>query len=351
MKTKRLIPVLLVLAAAGGIVYYRMLGRQRSVVLTGIVTTHDVMVSSEIQGRLAQLRVKEGDTVRRGELLAVIEPEELRADEKFYAHTEQSAAAQVAEAQAALRYQELQTREQIREAEATLASLQAQQAQAAADLERARLDFERAESLFKQGIDSQQAYDQARTTCDGQKAHFDALGKQVEAQRAAVALAHSNAEQVAMRQSQLRAGRFQWAAAQAQKEKSKVRLDYSQIIAPLDGVVAVCSARLGEVVNPAQPIVDLIDPDDLWVRADVEETYIDSIRLGDRFPVRLPSGAERTGTVFYRGVDANYATQRDVSRTKRDIKTFEVRLRVENSDRRLYPGMTAFVTVPLQPPQ
>jgi HlyD family secretion protein len=63
--------------------------------------------------------------------------------------------------------------------------------------------------------------------------------------------------------------------------------------------------------------------------------------------VQLPSGTERVGTVFYRGVDADYATQRDVSRTKRDIKTFEIRLRVDNSDRVLAPGMTAFVTLPL----
>jgi len=111
--------------------------------------------------------------------------------------------------------------------------------------------------------------------------------------------------------------------------------------------VALRAARQGEVVNPGQPIVSIINPDDLWVRADVEETYIDRVRLGDQMLVRLPSGVERTGTVFFRGVDASYATQRDVSRTKRDIKTFEIRLRVDNSDRRLWPGLTAFVTVPL----
>ena len=64
--------------------------------------------------------------------------------------------------------------------------------------------------------------------------------------------------------------------------------------------------------------------------------------------VRLPSGDERQGKVIFRGVDAGYATQRDVSRTKRDIRTFEVRLRVDNSDRRLAVGMTAYVLLPLQ---
>ena len=102
------------------------------------------------------------------------------------------------------------------------------------------------------------------------------------------------------------------------------------------------------MVNPAQAIVTLINPDDLWVRADVEETYIDRIHLGDKLPVKLPSGATREGTVFYRSVDADYATQRDVSRTKRDIKTFEVRVRVDNSDRRLAVGMTAYVLLPVR---
>ena len=69
--------------------------------------------------------------------------------------------------------------------------------------------------------------------------------------------------------------------------------------------------------------------------------------LGQKLTVRLPSGVELPGTVFYRGVDAGFATQRDVSRTKRDIKTFEVRLRVDNRDRRLAVGMTAYVLLPV----
>ena len=64
-------------------------------------------------------------------------------------------------------------------------------------------------------------------------------------------------------------------------------------------------------------------------------------------PMRFPSGTEAQGEVFYRGVDAAFATQRDVSRTKRDIKTFEIRLRCDNKDRRLAVGMTAYVLLPV----
>jgi HlyD family secretion protein len=81
---------------------------------------------------------------------------------------------------------------------------------------------------------------------------------------------------------------------------------------------------------------------------DVEESYIDRVRIGDKMTVRLPSDVERDGTVIFRGLDASFATQRDVSRTKRDIKTFEVRLKMDNSDRRLAVGMTAYVLLPLK---
>lgn len=338
--------VLVVLASS--LVYWVTGGHSRALVLTGIVTTDDVIVSSEIPGRLGELRVKEGDTVSRGQVVALLEPQELQADQAFYAHSEESSAAQVKEAEAALKYQELQTRDQIRQAEAALAATEAQQAEATAELERTRLDFERTNGLFKQGIVSAQVNDNARMLYEAQQARVVSLRKQVDAQRAALALARATAEQIAMRRSQLVANRHQWAAAQAQKDRAQVRLGYTEIRTPIAGLVASRAARPGEVVNASQPIVTLINPDDLWVRVDVEETYIDRVRLGDRMMVRFPSGLERMGTVFYRGVDADFATQRDVSRTKRDIKTFEIRLRVDNIDRRLHPGLTAFVTVPLK---
>jgi HlyD family secretion protein len=338
------LPGLLVLAA----VAYLLLRQRPSVlVLTGIVTTQDVVVSPQVEGRLEQLQVKEGDTVKRGQLLAVIAPEELRADRAYYASSAQGFTAQVREGEAALRYQERQTTDQIRQAEATLAAARAQEAGAAAALENARLSLERASGLYHEGISSVQDFDQARTSYDAAKAHREALGKEVDAAAAAAALARANADQVSVRRSQLQADQHQRAAADAQRAKADVRLGYAELRAPIDGVVDVRAARAGEVLTAGQPALTLVDPDDLWVRADVEETYIDRVRLGETLTVRLPSGEERTGVVFFRGVDAGFATQRDVSRTKRDIRTFEIRLRVDNRDRRLAVGMTAYVLFPL----
>jgi multidrug resistance efflux pump len=346
MKRNRLILIAALVAVAAGVTY-ALTRRPGEIILTGIVTTDQVVVGPETQGRLQQLLVKEGDSVTNSQLLAIIQPQEQKADLAFYASGVGQSTAQVAQAQSDLKYQEAQTSNQIRQAEATLASTEAQKKQAQADLENARLNYERLKDLYERNVESKQSYDQARTANDGAQAHVDSLEKQVQAAQAALAIAQSNIEQVAARRATLDMMLHQKDAASAQKEKANVRLDYTRVRAPLDGIVDTRAALQGEVVNAGQAIVTLINQDNLWVRADVEETYIDQIRLGDKFKVKLPSGKETEGTVFFRGVDADFATQRDVSRTKRDIKTFEIRLRCDNRDRSLAVGMTAYVRLPL----
>ena len=283
---KRRLPLaILILAVVAGIIYYLLAPPLHKLVLTGIVTTDEVIVSSQIQGQLQQLLVREGDTVTNGELLAVVQPQEQQANLAFFSSSQTQAVSQLD--------------------------------QSKADLENARLNFERIKGLYSNNVESVETYDRARTTYEAAEASVEAFNSQIQ-------------------------------AARAQEQKAQVQLGYTQIHSPFNGIVDTRAALQGEVVNPGQAIVTLINQDDLWVRADVEESYIDRIRLGEKLEVTLPSGAVREGTVFYRGVDADYATQRDVSRTKRDIKTFEIRLRCDNSDRALAVGMTAYVTLPLK---
>jgi HlyD family secretion protein len=347
MNNRRLLWLLVLMIPLGGALYY-FFGRPSSAItLTGLVSTDDVRVSAMAQGRIEELKVDPGDTVKKGDLLARIQPQESEADVEFYRKSEKASAAAVHEAKAQLAFLEKQTQEQIRQAQANLATARAQARQADADLENARLSYQRAQNLHKQNANSQQDLDQARTSYQSARAHADSVHKQVPAAEAAVALAQANAEQIDARKAALQASSEQAAAAGAQTEAAKIRLGYTEVRAPIDGIVDVRAALAGEVVMPGQTIVTLVDPDDLWVRADVEESYIDKIHLGEKMQVRLPSGATRECTVFYRGVDADYATQRDVSRSKRDIKTFQIRLRCDNSDRSLALGMTAYVNVPL----
>ena len=106
------------------------------------------------------------------------------------------------------------------------------------------------------------------------------------------------------------------------------------------------AARQGEVVNPGTPIVTIIDFSDTWVRASAPETDARFIAVGDKLKVRLPAGQPIDGTVIFKAVENDYATQRDVSRRKRDIKTIGLKLKVDNPDGALVPGMTAEVRLP-----
>jgi len=343
-KRQILIAAALVVVAIGA---YAIFAPPKPLVLTGIVTTNDVVISPQVGGQVQKLLVNEGDSVSPGQLLAVISPSELAADQAYYAHSAEVMATEVRGNEAAVRYEAQQMSQQVRQAEATVASAEAERAQAAADLANAQTNYDRLVPLLKSGAISQQTADQQRTDFLVAKAKSEAADRQVEAQRAALELARGQEEQVAMKRSALAASEQQRAAATAQSTKASVRLGYTEIRAPLAGIVDVRAVRAGEVVAAGTPILTLINPDDLWVRADVEESYIGRIKLGDHLQVRLPSGEMRSATVFFRGVDAGFATQRDVSRSKRDIKTFEIRLRIDNKDRRLATGMTAYVLLPV----
>jgi multidrug resistance efflux pump len=346
---RKLLSAIVLFAALGAGAYYYLNAPPPTLVLTGVITTHDVAVSSQVTGQITRLLVAEGDTVTKGQVIAEIAPEELKADEAYYAHSVDGLESSVAESEATLRYQQQAMTDQVRQSEARIATIVAQQAEAAADLAHARSSFERQQELSRQSLATAQQLDDARAAFDLSTARVDTLTKQIDVERAALALVRASSDQVAARRNQVNVARHQLAAAGAQRAKAEVRTGYTQIRAPLDGKVDVLVHREGEIVTAAQPIVTLIDPSNLWVRADVEETYIDRVKEGDVLTVRLPSGEERKGTVFYRRADAAYATQRDVSRTKRDIKTFETRLRVDDPEHRLAVGMSTYVLLPVEP--
>jgi hypothetical protein len=83
-----------------------------------------------------------------------------------------------------------------------------------------------------------------------------------------------------------------------------------------------------------------------WVYVPLPETESDAVQLGDSLRVVMPSGATITGKVINKSAQADFATQRDVSSRKRDIKTIQLKLLIDNPDERYVPGMTAEVYIP-----
>lgn len=223
--------------------------------------------------------------------------------------------------------------------------MRAQLLQAEATLQRTESDSRRTIELAKSGVASDQEKVQAEANLKAAEANLLSLREQVSAAQADLNSAIARTHQASAAQSTVASTRAQLANAEAQLKEAEVRLGYTKIYAPVSGTVSVRAAREGEVLNPGQPIVTIVDLSDTWARAAIPETYADHIGLGDTLRVQLPGGTVTKGKVFFKSAEADFATQRDVGRRKRDIKTIVLKVRLDNPKGAYVPGMTAEVLV------
>jgi len=327
-------------------VYYLFsTNRSRDLVLIGTVDSNQVIVSPQIQGRIQKLLVDEGTQVKAGDLIAVLDPSELEAEERAAAATIGSMRFKVSETQYTQQSTQGSTSSDVANAQARLQSARAQLLQAEATLQRVESDSRRTIELAKEGIASDQDRVQAEANLKAQQASVQALKDQVRAAQADLNSAIARTNQATAARNTVESTRGQLANAEAQLKEAEVKLGYTKIYAPVSGTVSVRAAREGEVLNPGSPIVTIVDLSDTWVRAAIPETYSDHIGLGDTLRIELPGGTITSGKVFFKAVEADFATQRDVSRRKRDIKTIVLKVRLDNPKGAYVPGMTAEVLV------
>jgi multidrug resistance efflux pump len=313
--------------------------------LVGVVDANQVIVSPQTPGRLSSLLVDEGSRVNKGDLIATIDPSELEAQARAAAATIDSLRSQVAANEATSAATQGSTTSSVSNAEARLASARAQLVQAQATLQRVESDSRRTIALAKQGVASEQESVQAEANLKAQQAAVKSLQDQVAAAEADLNSAIANTHQAHAAKSTVASTRAQLLNAEAQLKEAEVRLGYTKIYSPVSGTVSVRAALQGEYLTAGQPIVTIVDLSDTWVRAAIPETEADHIGLRDTLAVRLPGGTMTSGKVFFKSPEADFATQRDVSRKKRDIKTIILKIRLANPQGAYVPGMSADVLV------
>ncbi|HKS74462.1 MAG TPA: efflux RND transporter periplasmic adaptor subunit [Terriglobales bacterium] len=325
--------------------YYVSTPSSRDLVLVGTVDANQVVVSPQIQGRISKLLVDEGTPVKQGDLIAVLDPSELEAQERAAAATIGSFQHKVREMQATEQATAGSTSSTVINAQAKLQSMRAQLEQAEATLVRTESDSRRTIELARQGVASEQESVQAESNLKAQQALVQSLQQQVGAADADLKMAIANVNQAQAAKSTVKSTRADLENAEEQLKEAQVRLGYTKIYAPVTGTVYVRAAREGEVVNAGQAVVTIVDLTDTWVRAAIPETNADHIGFGDTLRVRLPGGTITQGKVFFKSPEADFATQRDVNRKKRDIRTIVLKVRLDNPKGAYVPGMTAEVLV------
>ncbi len=315
--------------------------------LIGTVDANEVLVSAKIPGRVQQLLVEEGDQVQAGQLIAVIEDEDLSAAR---AAAVASAASQEQKLNETVET-ELQTRGEVSSqtinAQAQVRAAQAALEQAQANLAKQQADTPRTVSLAKQGIMSAPAAEEATAALQADEAAVLNARANIAAAEAALTQARAHELQAAAAARTVASTRESVVNAQALAQQAAVEVSYSKIYAPVSGKVDVWAARQGEVVSPGQAIVTIMDLGQTWVYAPLPETQADAVQLGDQLRVVMPSGAAVEGKVIVKSAEADFATQRDINGgRKRDIETVRLKLLIPNPGEKFVPGMTADVYIP-----
>lgn len=343
-----------------------------ALVYSGTVETREVQIGSKIGGRVTEVAVEEGQSVKAGTLLVRFESDELQSQRV-------QAQAQVDQAQADLSRLERGYRpEEIAQARAAAGEqaalleaarsgprvqevdqAQADYAAANADAANAEVYFGRMAMLVRGETISRQQYDDA-------KAKRDATAQKAESLRQRLALlkagtrkedvqaageryrqAQAGAELLrrGYRKEDIDAAKGRLAGAVAHGSELDVRLKEAVLTAPVDGVVEVVSVRSGDLVGAGKIVVTMLEASQLWVKIYVPETAMGRVRVGQRASVGVDtfSGREFSGHVEQIASAAEFLPRNVQTRDDREHQVFGVKVRVESPDGVLKSGMSATV--------
>lgn len=328
---KRMVLIILgaVAVMAGGYLYVRTAANpaaDNTLRISGNVEAHESVVSFKVQGRIVELPVQEGQSVKQGDLLARLDDDDYRQQVSMDEATVRTREAELELAVAGSRVQEIQAAKQ--------ALIDAQ-----ADLELKRAEFRRRQALLtEQGV-SQEDLDSAASKLKRAQATYERI-KQTYDQ----IVEGTRKEEIAVRRANL-------ALAREALQMSRVKLAYTVLSAPVSGVVLVRQAELGEVMSPGTPVVTIADVDHLWVRGYINETDLGRVRWGQPATVRTDTYPDKAyqGLVSFISSQAEFTPKSVETHKERVTLVYRIKIDLDNPNHELKPGMPAEAVIDAPP--
>ncbi len=312
----------------------------------------DTQVAAKIDGKVVQVRVREGDRVRKGQVIAMLDQSDRRIQLRQAEAALRAAEANLKQAEVAARVQPDLTDAQIQSARSALLTAQArlralqagarpqerqqaeqQVAAARANFELAKANFERARQLYEQGAIPKQQYDAQRAAYEAAQAQLrqaeETLSliregprrEDIEAAEQAVKQAEEAYRQAILGKSQIELRQSQVAAARAALAQAKANLAYAQqqlnetlIRAPFDGWIAQRFVDVGMAIGQGMPVARVVDLSRLYFEATLPETLLREVRVGMPVSVRIDAFPQRG---FAGRVEAIYPATADNARNLR----------------------------------
>jgi HlyD family secretion protein len=286
--------------------------------VTGTIEAIQVDVSARIAGRIVERPVDEGARVTAGQLLVRLDEAEQAAEVRRQEAAVRTAQSTLNDLLAGAR------REELEDARAALQS-------ASATREWTERDYRRAEGLFAQTLIAAQEVDRAR------QAYLVAAAQEKSARQKLALL------EAGPRPDQIEAARGQLAQARNALDVARTRLKEMVILSPLDGIVLRKNLEVGEMANPGVPILTLMKPSDLWVRAYVPEEEVGRIKVGSRAQVAVDAYPARRfpGRITEIASEAEFTPRNVQTRKERVNLVFRIKIAVDNPEGILKPGMPA----------
>jgi HlyD family secretion protein len=373
---RKVLPLALIILIVLGIVLWKSVFSKPAapgtvVALSGRIEGDDSAISPKTSGRIAEIRYREGDTVKAGDTIAVLDDAQVRAREdqaraalSAAQAREQSARSQLAMLREQLGQSELQTGQaqtdaegRVRQAEADLAGAEAELAQQEAALKLAQFDRDAYTRLAQTGAVSERQGRQAIATADQQTAVVSAARKRVDAARGALTTARANlqnpnirAAQESMIRKQMAQQEAEIAASAASAQEANYALNEAKanrkdltVIAPFDGTVITRSAEPGEVVTAGTPIVTLLDLSRVYLRGFVPSGEIGRVKVGQAARVYLDSDPKQPLDAFVSRADpqATFTPENTYFREDRVKQVVGVKLQLKEGIGFAKPGMAA----------
>jgi len=341
------------------------------VALSGRIEGDDSAVAGKTSGRLMEVHFREGDEVRAGEVIAILDDSQVRArEEQAQAGVLQSEARlrsarqQIAIFNEQLRQNNLEKRQseadsegRVRQAEGELAAAEAQLAQEKSSYQLAAFDRDAYSKLVETGAVSERQGRQAKTTADAQEASVAAAQRRVDAARGALTTARSSlrnpdirSAQVAMIRQQIAQQESEIASAAADDQKAKAQLDEARanrndlrITAPFDGTIVTRTAEPGEMLSAGTPVVTLLDLRKVYLRGYVPEGEIGNVKIGQPARVYLDSDPDRPLDAYVLRIDpqATFTPENTYFQKDRVKQVVGVKLGLKTGFGNAKPGMPA----------
>ncbi len=323
------------------IVYFHKKKESDVIQTTGMVEGIEVNLSPKVAGKIIYICCKEGDEVKEGDTIIRLESEDLKASLEEAISGVEIAKADISSSESSVE----SAKANIKNVEGEIAAAEADVNKAQVQMEEANREMDRSARLYKEGIISQEENDIAKSKYDISAADYEAsksrLVSTFSRRDAAAAQLNSARNQLNLKKAVLKQAETSVSFAQA-------KFDDTTIKAPISGTVVYKAMESGETVSFGGTILTLVDLHNLFVRVDVDESKIGDITLNGAATVKASFLQEQLfkGKIVEIGRYADFATQRDVVRGRQDIKTFRVKIALENSNGFLKPGMTVDVEVP-----